>query len=329
MKKRVVWAVLAAVLMCLCASVAVAAEPFDALSEAEKVELIELIDSGTAAYDAGEFQTAVELFHRAYELAPLPDFLYRLGLAYERLGEDARAVEYYRSFLNAEPQAEERGRIESTIEVIEGRLARRARTSIEVITRPEGARVYVGSREDGMRGVTPIELNVEPGEYRLIVELEGYEVVEEQVQVPQGQRVVLRPGLTPQGGFAEADRSVWRSTWVPVSLAVVGAGALVLTPVFNGLANDAAAERSELLQDRRSTQNEVDKYAIERREATYRGLTIGAAVVGGAAITTAGALLVWQLLADDAGAGAEQAGLEAVGVGPLGDTVGVGLRGRF
>ena len=332
MKMRVCGAALAAMVVWLFSATAFAADPdqiFDELSEAEKVELIELIDAGSAAYDDGQFQQAADIFHEAYELAPLPDFLYRLGLAYERLGEDARAVEYYRSFLNQVPQAEERGRIESTIEVIERRLASRAKTAVEVITRPEGARVYVDSKESGMRGVTPIDLNVEAGSYTLFIELEGYEPVEERVQVPEGQTVVLRLGMAPEGGVGPAEPSFMRSTWVPVTLAVVGVGALALTPVFSSQAQAAARESEEIRRrpEGRTAVNNAAKASADRREATYNGLAIAAPIVGAVALTSAGVIFVWQLLSDDP---AEERGVSAMGVGPMGeDGMGVGIQGRF
>jgi len=333
MKMRVCWAALAAMMMLLCSATAWAADPdqiFDDLSEAEKVELIELIDEGSAAYDEGRFEQAVNVFHQAYELAPLPDFLYRLGLAYERLGEDARAVEYYRSFLNEVPRAEERGRIESTIDVIERRLASRAKTSVQVITRPEGARVYVDSIEDGLRGVTPIDLNVEPGSYTLIIDLDGYDRIEEKVEVPEGQTVVLRLGLAAEGGIVGPPQpSIMRSVWVPISLAVVGVGGLVLTPVFGSQAEKAGQEAAEILAhpDGRTAANNAAKEAADRREATYNGLAIASPIIGAVALTSASAILVWQLLSDDP---ADQgAGVSAMGVGPMGQGVGVGIQGRF
>ncbi|WP_164856290.1 PEGA domain-containing protein [Lujinxingia sediminis] len=332
MKMRVCGAVLAAMVVWLCSATAFAADPdqiFDELSEAEKVELIELIDAGSAAYDDGLFQQAADSFHQAYELVPLPDFLYRLGLAYERLGEDARAVEYYRSFLNQVPQAEERGRIESTIEVIERRLAARAKTAVEVITRPEGARVYVDSKESGMRGVTPIDLNVEAGSYTLFIELEGYESVEERVQVPEGQTVVLRLGLEPEGVVGPAESSFMRSAWVPASLAVAGVGALALMPVFRSQAEAAGRESEEIRQrpEGRTAANNAAKEAADRREATYNGLAIASPIIGALALTSAGAILMWQLLSDDP---AEERGVSAMGVGPMGeDGMGVGIQGRF
>jgi tetratricopeptide (TPR) repeat protein len=162
---------------------------FDELSETEKQDLANLINSGKSAYNEGEFEKSLDFFGRAYGLYPHPDILYRMGLCYERLGEDASAIRYYRQFLQEVPDAPERPRIEKTIEVIENRVAR---SSIQINTVPEGAIVYIDDIANGPAGLTPTSLPIKPGDYRIIVKRDGFQSIEELVTVSAGGTVQLR-----------------------------------------------------------------------------------------------------------------------------------------
>lgn len=46
--------------------------------------------------------------------------------------------------------------------------------TVKIETTPVGASVYLGDKEGGPEGVTPLELRLAPGEYILVIELEGY-----------------------------------------------------------------------------------------------------------------------------------------------------------
>lgn len=54
---------------------------------------------GRSAYDAGEYEEAVEQFGRAYELSERPDLLFNLYQAHHRAGHLAPAVEYLQRYL--------------------------------------------------------------------------------------------------------------------------------------------------------------------------------------------------------------------------------------
>jgi len=56
-----------------------------------------------AQYDAGHYETAVALYRRAYDLAPLPGLLFNIGQAYRKHGDSKQAAEYFRRYLEAEP----------------------------------------------------------------------------------------------------------------------------------------------------------------------------------------------------------------------------------
>jgi len=90
-----------------------------------RAEALDLFERGVALYGEGNFQAAAELMEEAYELHPEPILLYNLGRAYGDLGEHQKAINAYRSFLEQEPEAEDREVIEQRIESFERELERR------------------------------------------------------------------------------------------------------------------------------------------------------------------------------------------------------------
>jgi tetratricopeptide (TPR) repeat protein len=59
--------------------------------------------NGSALYAEEHYAEAITHFERARALRPLPAFDYNIARCYDRMGDWARAVERYRSFLAAQP----------------------------------------------------------------------------------------------------------------------------------------------------------------------------------------------------------------------------------
>lgn len=68
--------------------------------------------------------------------------------------------------------------------------------AVKVTSTPAGATVYVGDKERGSVGVTPVVLKLAPGEHGLIVELAGYTPVVQQVKVPKGKGPAIEVAVT-------------------------------------------------------------------------------------------------------------------------------------
>lgn len=86
------------------APVPAAAQPTAAPAEDEAAKLKraeELFINGKQLFKEGSYEAAILAFTESYELSKLPDLLYNIGNAYERLGEFANARKYldqYRAF---------------------------------------------------------------------------------------------------------------------------------------------------------------------------------------------------------------------------------------
>jgi tetratricopeptide (TPR) repeat protein len=91
---------------CAFASAASAEPPPSTLSHVEKTDRShDLFESGLAHYNLGEYQQAIDAFKEGYRLVPLPLFLFNIAQSYRRLGEPAKAMEFYQTFLKVDPQS--------------------------------------------------------------------------------------------------------------------------------------------------------------------------------------------------------------------------------
>jgi len=89
-----------------------------------------LFTQGTAHYEAGRLDEALECFLGAWRLVPSPELAYNVARAYERTADHNRAIQFYRHYLSrAAPDADEREEVERRIREMED-IARRQRGQI-------------------------------------------------------------------------------------------------------------------------------------------------------------------------------------------------------
>ncbi len=68
---------------------------------------------------------------------------------------------------------------------------------------PEGARLFLNGEE---KGTTPLELELRPGRYLLLLTREGYESVERAIEVERGGYALIRFSLNPLSFMDESIR---------------------------------------------------------------------------------------------------------------------------
>lgn len=116
-----------------------------------------LYDAGVMAYGNGRFGEALERFQRAYELSHRPALLFNVASCQDRLRQDARAVESYRAYLEAQPDAENRGFVEERIRFLEGTTsASRAPTASPEPVATPGATVPTPAVAASQAGVVAV-----------------------------------------------------------------------------------------------------------------------------------------------------------------------------
>lgn len=93
----------------------------------------ELFEQGRDAYANGQFAEARELFQHSYDLSGRAGLLYNIAQASERMRDDQHALELYRAYLEAVPDASERDFVQARIVFLEERLREQqeAATAVE------------------------------------------------------------------------------------------------------------------------------------------------------------------------------------------------------
>jgi tetratricopeptide (TPR) repeat protein len=82
---------------------------------------------GMAAFELGKFQEALAEYERAYELAPLPGFLFNIGQCHRNLGNHAKAIFSFRLYLRKKPEARNREAVGTLISELEAKQRAEAR----------------------------------------------------------------------------------------------------------------------------------------------------------------------------------------------------------
>ncbi len=103
-------------------AVLVAAGAVHAKPAAKRADAQRHYDAAIAHYKAGEYDPAVEEFEAGYALRPEPQYLFNLGQA-SRLGHHSdKALDYYKQYLAALPEAPNRAAVEQRIAEVQKEL---------------------------------------------------------------------------------------------------------------------------------------------------------------------------------------------------------------
>lgn len=94
-----------------------------ALAQEHDEEAHGLFAAGAAAFESGRYEEALEYFQHAYALSPRPALLYNLGQAADRARRDDVALDAFRRYLDATPDAPNRAEIEGRVRVLERAVA--------------------------------------------------------------------------------------------------------------------------------------------------------------------------------------------------------------
>jgi tetratricopeptide (TPR) repeat protein len=235
---------LLAAMAVLLAPVAVRAQPADTVTDARQH-----FQSGKQLFDAGDYRGAIREFEAANRLAPAPLLLFNIGLAYERLGEAAPALQHFKAYLEQQPNASNRSLVEIKIARLEGELGQGQPTPGQLPgqtpgqpgatpTPPTGQQSPTGNAPAGSSGTTQV-----PVQGGTAVPLGGQPAATGDPQVDRAaaidvswvrdQRAPLmastasEPVAAAEAPSKPAHKQVW--FWV-----VVGVSALILLDIMAG-----------------------------------------------------------------------------------------------
>ncbi|MGE0789015.1 MAG: tetratricopeptide repeat protein [Sandaracinaceae bacterium] len=266
-------------------------------SAAQEDEARELFTQGQAAYETGDYDTAVQSWERAYQIDPRPLLQYNLAQAYERLGQLDRAVAAYRVYVNNTPGDDQRAQnARARIASLETRLTN---TSIALTGGVEGARVTIDGQDRGLLP-HPDPFRVEAGNHRIVIRADGYEDFVSTVAVSAGQAasvpVEMRAGTT--GGASDGGGGGGGISPIGVGVAAGGGAVLIAGAITGGLALAAAGDAPS------ATSSQAD-------DARTLALVTDILIPTGAVIAAVGIVLMFVL--DDGGSGGSAQVVPVVG----------------
>jgi tetratricopeptide (TPR) repeat protein len=293
------------------------AEPTAATEEQHRAEAKARYEAGVAAYSAGRYKDAVDLFLAADRLAPSAPLSFNIARAYEKLGDDSGALRFYRDYLRRTPNAENARDVAELVKHFEDRLRAKGVQQVTVLSTPTGATVVL----DGAPvGVTPATLDLPPGQHHVALMLRGYADTERDVELPpehaldvtieltpstepaQPAAALPPPAPAPGQPVAPAEKRQGFGVWPYVTL---GAGALTLA---GSLTFELLRRGSE--QDAKDASTQVaykEHYDEMASQRTTARILLG---VGGALVVTGGVLLAIDL------AGSSSGGVARLGLTP-------------
>jgi len=205
------------------------AQPADALKKAQSA-----FDQAQLDYLQGKFDEAAKGFEEAYAARQFPQFLYNIGASHHMKGKKAsdvdaygKAVEYYRKYLAADPQAADKPKVEKAIGVLEAEIARikaagtppvgtgsgsapappptpsaevqnlgdvKVRGLVVIESEPQNATIYLDDKKKGPHAQTPWSGSLD-GEHKVIIEKRGFMVSESTIAADPSKLFVLRAVL--------------------------------------------------------------------------------------------------------------------------------------
>jgi tetratricopeptide (TPR) repeat protein len=255
-----------------------------------------------ALEEAGNYKAAAAEYLTAYDYFAEPEFFYNAGRAYELGGDFAKAVEYYRKYVELAP---------------DGRAADLAQAAIASLTPkipapPESEKVPDSGKEGTTQGSPTQEADRDP-------EVPSPEGGPDEPQTQGGgQPGLISPEVEEQSEGSPGSSRVFKISGL--SAAAVG---IVATAVGIKYGLDARRLADEISDNRESWTNEDLAKFSEGESASTRSYVFTG--VGGAAMIAGGALYYWGMRQDTKPL-AEHAGwLPSVSSG----TVGVAFMGRF
>jgi hypothetical protein len=159
---------------------------------AAKGRAAELSAEGTELFQKELYNSAVELFIKAYKADPQLVFIYNIAVCYERLGDSDNCVDYYEKYLTQFGVENDGAAPEDLVDVrntiAKCRLGAKVQITIE--SDPPGASVAIDQRST-IVGQTPLTFRQDAGTYTIYVDLPEHQPIERRVEVRTGEPMRL------------------------------------------------------------------------------------------------------------------------------------------
>jgi len=194
-------------------------------------------------YAAGNYDAAADGFKAAYDARPFPQFLYNIGAAYHMKGKKtsdpdaySKAVDYYQRYLQEQPDAPDKDKVEKSIKVLQAEIERlkkepppttgtatpppvsdevkslgdvQVQGLMVIESEPQGASIYIDGKDKGEVAKTPWSGSM-TGEHEYLVEKRGYKSKEGRIAPDPSKLLVLQVVLSEEDylGWVEIKSNV-------------------------------------------------------------------------------------------------------------------------
>jgi hypothetical protein len=117
----------------------------------DRTEARSHFQAGVKYYSSGDYRGAIREFSAAQQLAPADLNNYNLALCYDKLGDAEPAIQYYRAFLDKQPNSDKRAEIQASINRLESASRSAAGKKADEVRRAEDARKADEARTEARR----------------------------------------------------------------------------------------------------------------------------------------------------------------------------------
>ncbi len=100
------------------------------LTSQQKLEMKQLYERATRAYDVGKYAEAIDYYQKAYEIGGDPPMLYNIAQSYRLNDQPADAVRFYRRYLQRAPSARNKDDVERKIAELEKMVEERRKAPV-------------------------------------------------------------------------------------------------------------------------------------------------------------------------------------------------------
>lgn len=294
-----------------------------------------LFERGITAYKEQRYKDAIDSFLDAHREYPSPTLSFNAARAYEKMGDNAGALRFYREYLRQTPDATDKARVTERVTDLEKKLVTRGVQQVTILSNVTGAQAIIDGKPVG---VTPWTGEIAPGKHELELRQSGYAEAKGSFELPADHAIdfelQMKPGETkvadatgknnasdkPDKDKGTEKKGIGPMTWVAFG---VGVGALGGAVVFEQL-------RKASEDDVKNEETQVARHdaydSMKSKQTTARVL----AGVGAVAILAGGVLLYFDLSAGSKETAHKEkhvATRAGVGCGPL--SCGATLSGSF
>jgi hypothetical protein len=214
------------------------AQSADALKKAQAA-----FDQAQTDYLQGKYDEAARGFQDAYAARPFPQFLYNIAASYHMKGKKAsdvdaygKAVDFYKKYLQEDPNATDKEKVQKAISVLEDEIKRlkgagtgtgsaagsgsgsgsgsaapaqapsqemqqlgdvKVHGLVVIVTEPQNATIYLDDKKKGVFGQTPWSGSLD-GEHKIIIEKRGYKPVETTISADPSKLVQVISSLSQE-----------------------------------------------------------------------------------------------------------------------------------